>query len=669
MGKRILLNPAQQQAVEHTRGPLLVIAGAGSGKTRVIVEKIAHLVEKVHRQPAQIAAITFTNKAAREMKTRVAERLDKQTARALNVCTFHALGLRILRMETAQMGYRPGFSIFDPQDCANVVRDLVPDGSSREELEALRNRISSWKNQALEPEQVVERTGIAGLQPLAEVYAAYQQRLRQFNAVDFDDLILQPLKLLEGSADARLRWREQLRYFLIDEYQDTNASQYRLLRQLTGEQGNFTAVGDDDQSIYGWRGAEPENMSQLGVDYPELRVIKLEQNYRSSRTILHLANTLIANNPHDFPKKLWSDLGDGESARVIACNGQEAEADKVVAEILHRRFVNECPYSDIAILYRSNHQSRVFEQRLRSHRVPYHLSGGTAFFERAEVKDLLCYLRLLNNPDDDSAFLRVINTPRREIGATTLTKLSEIAGQHRCSLSAAANRSDLDHRIDRRAAHRVRQFTDWINGLSKRGQRGEVMGVIHALVEESGYRNWLRQQSKDPKSAERKLANIDDLVEWIERLHSQAEQQQTLAELLAHLALMTSLDKDDDDPGDAVRLMTLHAAKGLEFPWVFIVGAEEGLLPHQGALDEGAEEEERRLFYVGLTRAQRGLCISYVRRRKRYGEEILCEPSRFLRELPADGIRWEGRDADADTERSRERADAHRENLRALFGD
>jgi ATP-dependent DNA helicase Rep len=665
----IRLNPAQQQAVEHTNGPLLVLAGAGSGKTRVIVEKIAHLIERLHRQPEQIAAITFTNKAAREMQARVAKRLNKQTAKALNVCTFHALGLRMLRTDTEAMGYRRGFSIFDPQDSANVLRDLVPEGTDKEALDFLRNRISSFKNQALSPEQVMERHSGSDIAATVELYRQYQERLKQFNAVDFDDLILQPLSLLDSNSEARLGWRERLRYFLVDEYQDTNASQYRLLCQLAGSDGQFTAVGDDDQSIYGWRGAEPENIRQLGDDYPALRVVKLEQNYRSSRTILRLANGLIANNPHDYEKKLWSELGDGEPARIIACKGQDAEADKVIGEILHRRFATDCDYSDIAILYRSNHQSRAFEQRLRSHRVPYHLSGGTAFFERAEVKDVLCYLRLLSNPDDDSAFLRVINTPRREIGATTLAKLADIARQHHCSMSAAANRSDLDHRLDKRAAFKLRQFCDWLAALRRRGEQGEVMGVVESLVEDSGYRGWLKQQSKDPKSAERKLANIDDLVTWVERLHQQSEGQQTLAELLAQLALMTSMDKDDDEPGNAVRLMTLHAAKGLEFPYVFIVGAEEGLLPHQGALEEGAEEEERRLFYVGLTRAQRALCISYVRRRRRYGEDLECAPSRFLRELPSEDVRWEGREGGKDEERSKERADAHRESLRAMFNN
>jgi len=663
---RIQLNDPQREAVRHTGGPLLVLAGAGSGKTRVIIEKIVHLVEQRGLPGAKIAAITFTNKAAREMKERLGRRLGAERAGQITVSTFHALGWRILREHHAALGYRPGITILDEADSLTAVRDLLPDGAAPEMVRIARAQLSRWKNRALGAEAAAPEFGSAGEAAIWRLYERYEAHLRNLNAVDFDDLILQPLRLLQDD-DIRLDWQQRIRYLLVDEYQDTNETQYRLLRALAGAEGRLTAVGDDDQSIYGWRGAQPENLQQLAADYRGLRVVKLEQNYRSCGVVLKAANALIANNPHAIEKRLWSALGEGGPIRVVPCADEREEAALIAGEILHRQLTTRARWGDFAVLYRGNHQSRVLEQALREQRIPYHLSGGTSFFERTEVKDLMCYLRLAVNPDDNTAFLRVVNTPRRDIGTTSRGVIAQTAGRRRGSLFEAAQSAECRAALAPRSAASLQAFCDLLVAAGDAGERADPVEAVQDLVEAIGYEAWLRDQADQPAQAERRVENARELVAWLGRLHAE-DPGQGLAELIGRLTLLTSLDTEKE-PGQEVRLMTLHGSKGLEFPHVFLAGVEEGLLPHRNSLEDGGDAEERRLMYVGITRARESLTLSYAQSRRRFGETVRCAPSRFLDELPPELLEWRGRDADRDHARSRERASAHLAHLRAMFSD
>jgi ATP-dependent DNA helicase Rep len=670
------LNSRQKEAVRHIDDPVLVLAGAGSGKTSVITRKIAWLVEECGISPARIAAVTFTNKAAREMKTRVGTLLKGKDTKGLAISTFHTLGLNILRRELAASGYRPGFSIHDAEDSLALIRDLLR-GHKGVTPEQVLWQISAWKNALLSPEQATAQTnGEMLLDSAARVYAEYQRSLKAFNALDFDDLILQPVYLLRDHPDVRVRWQHQVRYLLVDEYQDTNAGQYALVRLLAGSEGQFTVVGDDDQSVYAWRGARPENLNQLKDDYPSLKVVKLEQNYRCSGRILKAANTLIANNPHLFEKRLWSELGFGDPLRVLACRDEEHEAERVVSELMHHKFLHNTDYRDYAILYRGNHQARLFERVLREQRIPYYLSGGLSFFERTEVRDIMAYLKLLANPDNDSAFLRVVNTPRREIGAATLEKLSAYAQGRELSLYAASFEMGLAQILGDRPLAALRRFTAWLSEISDRAKEEEPAAILRSLLSGIAYDAWLKETCDSLEAAGKRMENVLELIGWLTRLARQEpdEEPPTFAELVARLSLIGMLDNDDpDERADQASLMTLHAAKGLEFPHVFIVGMEEGLLPHRSSIGEGeskndtAIEEERRLTYVGITRARKTLTFTYAKQRKRYGEMVQCEPSRFLGELPADDLQWEGKSA-ADPQQKQERGAAHVAHLRNLLG-
>jgi ATP-dependent DNA helicase Rep len=662
--KTIQLNDPQRAAVGYTEGPLLVVAGAGSGKTRVIIEKIVNLVQHRGVPPARIAAITFTNKAAREMKQRLSKRLGTAQAGEVVVSTFHALGWKILREHHALLGYRKGISILDEQDSHTVVRDLLPEGTAPEMVRVARAQLSRWKNRALSSGDVPAEFNSGGEASIWSLYERYEAHLRDLNAVDFDDLILQPLRILSDE-EARLGWQQRIRYLLVDEYQDTNETQYRLLRLLAGADGRLTAVGDDDQSIYGWRGAQPENLQQLAADYPNLHVIKLEQNYRSCGNVLKAANALIANNPHTIQKRLWSGLHEGEAIRVIPCATEQDEAATIAAEILHREYTTRARWGDFAVLYRGNHQSRVLEQALREHGIPYHLSGGTSFFERSEVKDLMCYLRLAVNPDDNTAFLRIVNTPRRDIGVASRGAIAQQAGRHHVSLFEAALRPDCRAALKPRSADSLAGFCNLVVATGDRGERADPIEAVRDLVEQIEYEAWLRDQSDNPAQAERRIENSRELVAWLGRLHGE-NPGQGLTELIGRLSLLTSLDQEQD-PGQQVRLMTLHGSKGLEFPHVFLIGVEEELLPHRNSLEDNAEAEERRLMYVGITRAKESLTLSFARHRRRYGESIACEPSRFLDELPAELVEWRGADDERDQARTRERASMHLDRLKELF--
>jgi ATP-dependent DNA helicase Rep len=661
------LNPQQRAAVREVQSPLLVLAGAGSGKTRVITEKIAYLIEQCAVPAKAIIAVTFTNKAAREMRERVSRLLSKDAGKGLVVSTFHNLGMRMLRREATKLGYKNSFSIFDSQDSLHLIDELLRKGPSAFAPDALRNQISHWKNELLLPLQAIQLATSEFETAAALLYAEYQRNLKAYNAFDFDDLILQPVLALQNDQEVREHWQNRIRHLLVDEYQDTNSAQYRLVQLLVGKTTPFTAVGDDDQSIYAWRGANPENLQRLKDDFPRLRVIKLEQNYRSAGCILKCANQLISNNPHLFEKRLWSSLGYGTPLKVMVCRDGDHEAERVVSEILHHQFTHATRHGEYAILYRGNHQSRSFEKVLREHSIAYHLSGGTSFFEYTEVKDLFAYLRLLVNEDDDRAFLRVVNTPRRELGAATLEKLGAYAAEHGLSLLAACFESGLQSVLNRRACSRLREFAEWLVMLADEARRSEAMPVVHQLMRDIDYSAWLSDNAKDPNDAERRQQNVNDLLDWLERLAASGNEKRSLSDIVSRIALLDRLDRDDEGNSSCVRLMTLHAAKGLEFPHVFMVGVEENILPHRSSIDADNFEEERRLAYVGITRAQKTLTLTYASKRRRAGEWESCEPSRFLAELPLEDLQWDRPGSVQNPHTRKQRGQAHLAQLRGLL--
>ncbi|MCF8197899.1 MAG: UvrD-helicase domain-containing protein [Sulfuritalea sp.] len=623
----VKLNPAQLDAVRHLEGPLLVLAGAGSGKTRVITHKIAWLVDDYGIKPTQIAAITFTNKAAKEMKERVAKLIGDR-AEGVIVSTFHALGVRILRQEAASVGLKRGFSILDSADTTALFQELAGN-IDKGRLRALQSRISLWKNMLIDPQTALQGSADEGEAAAAKLYADYERTLRAYQAVDFDDLIRLPVKLFSEHDDVAERWRSRLWHLLVDEYQDTNRGQYRLLQLLTQGRDSFTAVGDDDQSIYAWRGADSENLRLLRDDYPSLKVVKLEQNYRSTARILTAANTLIANNPKLFEKKLWSEHGQGEAIHIQTCRDGDHEAEWVTSRLSAHRFERRTKFSDYAILYRGNHQARAIEQQLRAQRIPYVISGGQSFFERAEIKDITCYLRLLANQDDDPAFIRAVTTPKRGIGGTTLEGLGRAAGRSHQSLFATVFAPGLDVELSTRQRTALREFADFINRIEARAAKEAAGEVLSDLIKAIGYESWLFE-SLDVPEAQTKWANVCDFVEWLARKGE--EENKTLLELAQSVALLSMLDKNEGEQ-DAVQLATLHAAKGLEFRHVFLVGVEEGLLPHRDSLEPAKMEEERRLMYVGITRAQASLTVSWCERRKQGREWMPREVSRFILEM------------------------------------
>jgi len=638
------LNPQQQAAVKITEHPLLVLAGAGSGKTRVITEKIAYLVNK-GLAARHIAALTFTNKAAREMKSRVEKLLDSQQSRGLRVSTFHSLGLDILRREHKILEYKSGITLFDESDKKTLLKNLINQGVASCDIDEIDNystQIGSWKNALITPEQASNHADILTID-VASLYHAYNHNLKAYNAVDFDDLILLPVLLFKQFTEILEKWRNKIRYLLVDEYQDTNITQYELVRLLAGNLGRFTVVGDDDQSIYAWRGAQPENLSQLQQDYPRLKVIKLEQNYRSMGRILKVANHLIANNPHEFEKRLWSKLGYGDELKVLTHKDELTEAQQVVSEIIHHKFHQGGQYHDYAILYRGNHQSRLFEHCLRENNIPYFISGSTSFFSYSEVKDVMGYLRLFINQDDDAAFLRVVNTPRREIGPTTLEKLGVYANERQISLFSACFELGLSQKLPEKAVVRLNKFCKWVLSTAESIKRSNNLTMINTILNDIGYEQWLKENSKTPEAAKRQQKNVTDLVDWLKRMGkpNDGEAEKSLSEVVAKVMLLDILERQEEDKSnEQVSLMTLHAAKGLEFPHVFLIGMEENLLPHQNSIDTNNIEEERRLAYVGITRAQRSCTFSYCTHRKRYGEVLETKPSRFLDELPKEDLEW-----------------------------
>ncbi len=701
-------NPQQKAAIQYVSGPLLVLAGAGSGKTSVITRKIAWLIQDHGLAPAHITAVTFTNKAAREMKTRVGDLLRGGQSREVTISTFHALGVGILRSHLHAVGRRPGFSIYDSDDSEALLAKLG-DGRRRVKgaVEALRARISRWKNELVSPAQAATAACDDDTVSAARVYAEYERHLGVYNAFDFDDLVVKPVELFRAAPAILEQWRDRIRYLLVDEYQDTNLCQYELVKLLAGPRRALTVVGDDDQSIYGWRGAHPENLQLLSTDFPDLRVVRLEQNYRSTGRILKAANHLIARNPHLYEKKLWSENGPGDFPCVLRARNEEHEAERVVAAIMHHKFRHPAEYRDYAILFRENHQARVLERALRDQRIPYRLSGASSFFDRTEVKDLLAYLKLLCNPLDDTAFLRVVNTPRREIGPATIEALASHAATLGTSLLEAARDTGLNEHLSGRALTALRVFTIWVEGMAARAAEEPPARVIADLLEDLRYAQWLQDTSNDRTIAQMKMDNVLELADWVRRIAARGDGSATFADAVSHLVLLGMLDPENDDrTADGVALMTLHSAKGLEFPHVYIVGMEEGILPHRnsverdergiaeaasatnpvagrtseasrdtgssrGSFDSAQDRprldpiaEERRLAYVGITRACKSLTFSVAETRRRGGEVIVSAPSRFLSELPEGELIWEESSGGAVTP---VHADQHLAGLRALL--
>ncbi|MFM8554813.1 MAG: UvrD-helicase domain-containing protein [Betaproteobacteria bacterium] len=650
-------NDAQRAAIRHLDGPCLVLAGAGSGKTRVITHKIVHLIDSGF-SPEAIGAITFTNKAAQEMAERLQKIATLPTARRPLVSTFHSLGMQMLRRDGERLGLKRSFSILDSDDCAGILAGALAT-TDRKLIRHAQHQISLWKNALLDPETAAAQAANGIEHSIARAWREHAATLSAYQAVDFDDLILLPVKLIAEHADLTQAWRERLRYLLIDEYQDTNAAQYQLLKLLTGPRAAFTAVGDDDQAIYGWRGATLDNLRRLEADFPGLKLFKLEQNSRSSVTILSAANRLIAHNPKLHDKKLWSEHGLGDPIQVVPCAHEEAEAESSVMRLHAHRFERRGTWRDYAILYRGNHQSRVFEQWLRKENIPYVLSGGQSFFERAEIRDLIAYLRLIANDNDDPAFIRAATTPKRGIGTATLKALGDYAGSRQVSMFEALFETGFESRLAARQLDTVREFGEFINRINWRAAREPAGPVLDDLLAAIDYRGWLAD-SQDEKTAATRWRNVCDFCDWVKK--RAAEEGATLSQLAQSIAILSQLDRRDAE-ADAVRLSTVHAAKGLEFPHVFVVGCEEGVLPHLGARDPDADEggataevsaaraagdsarieEERRLMYVAITRAQRSLTLSWCRERSHARQTLPQEPSRFIAEMElssgASGVR------------------------------
>ncbi|WP_028601640.1 ATP-dependent helicase [Ottowia thiooxydans] len=646
------LNLAQQDAVNHLRGPCLVLAGAGSGKTRVITHKIGRLIQ-TGLEAKRVAAITFTNKAASEMRERARHLIGKAAGEVL-ICTFHALGVRLLREDGATMGLKPQFSILDSDECLSLLKDC---GTTTDAATARQWQwtISRWKSEGLTPEEALAQATSEGERETARLMAHYHERLVAYQGVDFDDLIGMPLRMLRNHASVSEKWQTRLGHVLVDEYQDTNATQYELLKLLVGTEGNFTAVGDDDQSIYGWRGATLDNLKRLPLDYPRLKIIKLEQNYRSTSAILRAANNVIGPNPKLFPKRLFSELGEGEPVRVVDCDHEMHEAERASARIQSLRASSvQKEWRDFAILYRANHQARLFEQALRRAQIPYKVSGGQSFFDRAEIKDLCSWFRLWINEDDDPAFMRAITTPKRGIGHQTLAQLGDLATKYHLSLFGALFSHSLGGVLSARAVGSLQEFGRCVNDLQHRARHtiGEEAAKVFLSdwLKDIGYEKYLQDAEESDKLAASRWNNVLDFCEWMAgrcggRIDDAAgasggSESKSLLDVAQTISLLSTLSEREQDP-NVVTLSTLHASKGLEWPHVILAGVNEGLLPFRTD-DAPADavvariEEERRLMYVGITRARQTLAVSWTRRRKKGREIIAAQPSRFIAEMALD---------------------------------
>ena len=640
------LNPQQRLAVETIRGPVLILAGAGTGKTRVITFRIAHMVER-GVEARNILGVTFTNKAAREMQERVSKLIPKP-GRPRNgekpdrptICTFHSLCVRILREHIEKLGYKRNFVIYDESEQLAAVKKILSHLSAKGEKTdpaAVLAMLSKFKNGG-ERAKAFNDPNVAAL--AEHVKKRYDSALHACNAVDFDDLILLTLRLFQEHPDALVACREKFRYVMVDEYQDTNAAQFQLVHFLTSEHRNFCVVGDDDQSIYGWRGAEIANLLEMERHYPEVKVIKLEQNYRSTNTILTAANSEIQNNARRRGKKLWSQKGDGEKIVLQAYESDEAEAKAVVEQIEYNRLAQRIPWAEHAILFRTNQQSRALETALRQASVRYHLIGGQSYFDRREVRDFLAYLKMFLNPNDDISLLRVANVPARGLSDVTMERLLAASQERHCSVFTVMKNPAVTTTFQSRTRESIEAFVEFIERTRAKLHDGAQLSLRHwaeQVMEETGYLGELRRSEKTPEAGENRVRNLKELMEILDH-HQDAAMQpaERLQNFLEELTLDSEREEEKESAGDAVTLITMHSCKGLEFPHVFIVGLEDGLLPHSRSKVEGTLDEERRLFYVAITRAMKSLTISHCTSRKKYGQALPCHPSGFLKELPED---------------------------------
>ena len=636
------LNDPQREAVTHGEGPLLVLAGAGSGKTRVLTHRVAWLVQTGRARAGEILAITFTNKAAQEMRERV-ELLLGHSTRAMWVLTFHSACARLLRSEAPRLGYTRQYTIYDQSDSKRLVKQCIDElgvDPKRFTPGAVQHQISDAKNKLRDAGAYKQLVGGYFEQTVAEVYELYESRLHQMNAMDFDDLMGRTVNVLELFPEVRARYAATFRHVLVDEYQDTNHAQYRLLQLLAGEHRNLAVVGDDSQSVYGFRGADIRNILDFQDDFPDAATVKLEQNYRSTQTILSAANAVISHNRAQMKKTLWTDLGEGDQIVVRELEDEHAEARYVAGEI--ERMVDEgLSRSEIAIFYRMNSQSRVLEDTLVRREIGYQVIGGTRFYERAEIKDAIAYLTLLANPQDAISFQRIVNTPRRGIGQTSLSRVLGHANTMGISIwDAAADPSSVSG-LGAAAIKALGRFMETMAALRERSDaRVPVGDLLDAVLHESGYLDWL--DAERTIEAQGRKENLLELVEVAREFDAAADADDDRLDMfLQQVSLVADADTRDDDAG-LVTLMTLHNAKGLEYPVVFILGCEEGLFPHSRSVEEGSLEEERRLCYVGITRAMRNLTLTHARRRAVFGSTTYGLPSRFLGELPPDLLDREG---------------------------
>ena len=652
------LNPQQRLAVETLQGPVLILAGAGTGKTRVITFRIAHMVER-GIQPGHILGVTFTNKAAREMQERVTKLLPRsrkpvagdQKEERPTICTFHSLCVRILRQHIEKLGYKRNFVIYDTSDQLGAIKKILSGISAKGEKTdpaAVLAMLSKFKNGGAN----AAAFGNPGVRVLAEhVSKRYESALHACNAVDFDDLILLTLRLFTGHPEALEACRAKYRYVMVDEYQDTNAAQFQLVHALTREHRNFCVVGDDDQSIYGWRGAEISNLLDMEKHFPEVKVVKLEQNYRSTNTILKAANMIIKNNLRRRGKQLWSDKGDGPKITLHTFESDEEEARTVVENIEYARLAKRIPWSAQAILFRTNIQSRPLETALRQASVRYHLIGGQSFFDRREVRDFLAYLKTFLNPHDDVNLLRIANTPARGLSDVTMERLLAASHERKGSVFAAMKNPAVTTTFQARTRESIEAFVEFvertraaltIDGMATAGdaaspstQHPALSTWANQFLDEIGYFAELRRLEKTDEAGENRIRNLKDLIATLDEAGAAAAAAyERLETFLENITLDSDREEEKESAGDAVTLITMHSCKGLEFPHVHVVGLEDGLLPHTRSKAEGTLDEERRLFYVAITRAMQTLTISHCAGRKKYGQIMPCHPSQFLKELP-----------------------------------
>jgi DNA helicase II / ATP-dependent DNA helicase PcrA len=640
-----LLNPPQRQAVETISGPVLILAGAGTGKTRVITSRIAHLVAS-GVAPDNILAVTFTNKAAREMQARVNQLLGPRIKKSANgvkparptICTFHSLCVRILRQHIERLGYKRNFVIYSESDQLATVKKIlshISDKAVKADPGEVLALLSRYKNTGGNGRGAFADPNIAAL--AQHVASRYQSALRACNAVDFDDLILLTLQLFTEHADALEVCRDKYKYVMVDEYQDTNGAQFQLVHRLTSGHGNLCVVGDDDQSIYGWRGAEIANLLDMEKYFPKVKVIRLEQNYRSTNTILNAANAVIKNNVRRRQKHLWSQNGQGAKILLHTFSDDEAEAKNTAEQIEYARLARRVPWSEQAILFRTNQQARPMETALRQANIRYHLIGGQSYFDRREIKDFLAFLKTFLNPHDDISLLRIANVPARGLSDVTMERLLGASQERNCSVFAAMRHTDVQDSFVNKTRECIAAFVDFISRQQAVLQEERSLSLrkwAETFLLEIAYEAELRRAEKTPEAGDNRVRNLKELVATLPENNVDTAAQ--LEDFLDDLALDSDRESEKDKPGDAVTLITMHSCKGLEFPHVFIVGLEDGLLPHSRSKVEGTLDEERRLFYVALTRAMRTLTLSHCAARKKYGQPLPCHPSPFLKELPAE---------------------------------